>query len=500
MSGFFFSVSLTFSDSNFLNFKEQRITMKNQITGKHLIKIGYKESAALGKAIVIANTAFKGQSKPEILRLLKKLRNYPENFLDDEILGELAKSFVEEATTPKNAFISLNENAPNYNIYGAQHIEPGALSQMDIAMKLPVTIAGALMPDAHQGYGLPIGGVLATKNAIIPYGVGVDIGCRMALSVYDIPVDYFFANEAKFKREISANTKFGAGKSFEGKSKSDHEVLERKEFNMIPFIKKMHGKAWEQLGTSGGGNHFVEFGILEFDKKDEALGIEKGSYVALLTHSSSRGFGATIAGHYTKIAKEMTRLPKEAINLAYLDMNSQQGQEYWMAMNLAGDYASACHEVIHDKISKSVGGKLLAKIENHHNFAWKEMFNGEELIVHRKGATPAGKDVMGIIPGSMTAPGFLVRGKGEKDSINSASHGAGRQMSRTQAIKTISSDEMRKVLKDHGVSLMGAGRDEAPMAYKDINAVMASQKELVDVVAKFTPKIVRMADDGSRED
>jgi tRNA-splicing ligase RtcB len=171
-----------------------------------------------------------------------------------------------------------------------------------------------------------------------------------------------------------------------------------------------------------------------------------------------------------------------------------------MAMNLAGDYASACHQVIHDKISRSVGGTLLAKIENHHNFAWKESINGEEVIVHRKGATPAGKGVMGIIPGSMTAPGFLVRGKGETAAINSASHGAGRQMSRTQAIKNITGAEMKQVLKDHGVSLIGAGRDEAPMAYKDINLVMASQKDLVDVVAKFTPKIVRMADDGSKED
>jgi tRNA-splicing ligase RtcB len=122
------------------------------------------------------------------------------------------------------------------------------------------------------------------------------------------------------------------------------------------------------------------------------------------------------------------------------------------------------------------------------------------VIVHRKGATPASKDVMGIIPGSMTAPGFLVRGKGDVNSINSASHGAGRQMSRTQAIKSISRNEMSTILKDHGVTLIGAGLDEAPMAYKDINMVMAAQTDLVDVLAKFTPKIVRMADDGSRED
>ena len=162
--------------------------------------------------------------------------------------------------------------------------------------------------------------------------------------------------------------------------------------------------------------------------------------------------------------------------------------------------ASACHAVIHQKVLHAVGAQLLGKVENHHNFAWKENLNGEEVIVHRKGATPAGKGVMGIIPGSMTAPGFLVRGKGEAQAVFSASHGAGRRMSRTQAFKSITKQEMRDVLKAHGVTLIGAGLDEAPMAYKDIYQVMNAQTGLVDVVANFVPKMVRMADDGSRED
>lgn len=387
-----------------------------------------------------------------------------------------------------------------YIRYGDEYIEDGAKAQMDIAMKLPVTVAGALMPDAHQGYGLPIGGVLATRNAIIPYGVGVDIGCRMALSIFDIPENHFYGNESSYKRELIAHTKFGAGHGFHGQYKSDHSVIDSDDFNATPLLKKLKDKAYSQLGSSGGGNHFVEWGIIEFEDKDEVLNIEKGKYLALLTHSGSRGLGATLAGHYTKLAKELCLLPPEAANLAYLDMNSEAGQEYWLAMNLAGDYASACHEVIHNKLIKAIGGTVLARVENHHNFAWKELYNGEEVIVHRKGATPAGKGVMGIIPGSMTAPGFLVRGRGVEASINSASHGAGRKMSRSKAFKNITKDEMRAILKDHNVTLIGAGLDEAPMAYKDISLVMAAQKELVDVVARFTPKIVRMADDGSRED
>ena len=192
---------------------------------------------------------------------------------------------------------------------------------------------------------------------------------------------------------------------------------------------------------------------------------------------------------------QKTVLPKEAKHLAWLDMDTEAGMEYWLAMNLAGDYASACHHTIHEKIAKAIGEKPLARVENHHNFAWKEMWEGKEVIVHRKGATPAGKDVLGIIPGSMTAPGFIVKGKGEVAALNSASHGAGRKMSRSKALANITHEALKKELKDHGVKLIGGGLDEAPFAYKDINEVMQSQTTLVDVFGKFYPVIVQM--DGS---
>lgn len=471
------------------------------ITGDDLKKIGYTQGKAIGTALQIINLHYSTLDKNEILTLMLKLLQYPENFLDDDILGAIAKILIERSSEGEsNKTIPLKENEASYSTFGAEYIEAGASAQMSIAMKLPIAVAGALMPDAHQGYGLPIGGVLATNNAIIPYGVGVDIGCRMALSIFDIPETYFHENAAKFKRELIAWTKFGAGMGWSGQWKADHAVLERNEFKSTPLLKQLHDKAFNQLGTSGGGNHFVEWGIIEFESDDFELSVMAGKYVALLTHSGSRGLGATIAGHYTKLAKEICRLPQEAANLAYLDMDSNEGQEYWIAMNLAGDYASACHEVIHQRLAAAIGGNVLAKVENHHNFAWKETHEGQEVIVHRKGATPASNGVLGIIPGSMTAPGFLVRGKGNVQSINSASHGAGRQMSRTQAIKTITREEMRKTLKDHGVTLIGAGLDEAPMAYKNIETVMEAQKDLLAVVAKFTPKIVRMANDGSRED
>ncbi len=476
--------------------------MKNNIIGgEHLLALGYAENKAIGIALQIAEQHLPHMPAEILLQTLQQVLENPADFLDMEYFNQVARCLLDIAEQAEaDACIELLENPAEYAVFGTEHIEEGAHLQMKTAMKLPVTVAGALMPDAHQGYGLPIGGVLATRNAIIPYGVGVDIGCRMALSIYDIPESHFLENEAKYKRELIAHSLFGAGHGFKPQYKSDHAVLENDLFNINPFVKNLRDKAYSQLGSSGGGNHFVEWGIIEFAQADEVLGIPKGRYVALLTHSGSRGFGATIAGHYTKLAKSLCKLPQEAQNLAYLSLDSQEGMEYWLAMNLAGDYASACHEVIHRKLTAAIGGHVLAKVENHHNFAWKEIWNGEEVIVHRKGATPAAKGVMGIIPGSMTAPGFLVRGKGVESALQSASHGAGRQMSRTKAIKAGTKQALRDELKLHGVTLIGGGLDEAPMAYKNIHEVMQAQTELVDVVAMFQPKMVRMAADGSRED
>ncbi|WP_089778648.1 RtcB family protein [Chitinophaga sp. YR573] len=466
----------------------------NKITAKDLMSAGYTEGKILGKALSVAEQLLQDMDVDVVLSMLTAV-------LDDEYdgeLNELRDMILEDRKV--SDIIVLKEQPEKFAIYGADNIDEGAKTQMGVAMALPVSKAGALMPDAHQGYGLPIGGVLATHNAVIPYGVGVDIGCRMALSIFDIPATHFDENHDKYKRELIAHTKFGAGHGYLKDERAQHAVLDNDTFNMTQFISQLKDKAYSQLGTSGGGNHFVEWGVVEFSERDEVLNIDKGSYVALLTHSGSRGMGAQIAGHYTRIAKDICKLPQHAVNLAYLDMNSEVGQEYWLAMNLAGDYASACHDIIHQKLAKAIGGALLAKVENHHNFAWKEKWGGEEVIVHRKGATPAGKGVMGIIPGSMTAPGFLVRGKGLENAINSASHGAGRQMSRTKAINNITKQEMSAILKENKVTLIGAGLDEAPMAYKDINMVMGAQKDLVDIVAKFQPRIVRMADDGSKED
>jgi len=353
-----------------------------------------------------------------------------------------------------------------------------------------VSIQGALMPDAHSGYGLPIGGVLSVENAVIPFGVGVDIGCMMALSIFDYPEKYIKHNEFAFKKALKEFTHFG----MEGTLgiKQDHEVLDREEFKSTDLLKNLHGKARRQLGTSGSGNHFVEFGVVQLFENN-ALGIPEGSYVSLLSHSGSRGLGSNIAMHYTKIAAEICKLPKTAQHLAWLDLDSAEGQEYWMSMNLAGDYAKACHERIHINLSKALGIKSMVNIQNHHNFAWKEKISdGREIIVHRKGATPAKMGELGIIPGSMINPGYLVSGKGVAESLNSASHGAGRCLSRRKAKESITVSSFNKMIKNAGVTLIGGSPEESPMAYKNIDDVMSGQEQLVKIEGKFFPKIVRM--------
>lgn len=223
------------------------------------------------------------------------------------------------------------------------------------------------------------------------------------------------------------------------------------------------------------------------------LNLPEGSYLALLSHSGSRGLGAAIAKHYSLLAREVCRLPREAQHFAWLDLDSEAGQEYWMSMNLAGDYARACHERIHLNLAKALGLKPLANVNNHHNFAWKEeIAQGRMAIVHRKGATPAQKGQAGLIPGSMATAGYLVCGKGVEDALNSASHGAGRAMSRQKAKDSFTQSALKKMLSQAGVTLIGGSVEEMPLAYKDIDRVMHTQETLVEVQGRFMPRIVRM--------
>lgn len=383
------------------------------------------------------------------------------------------------------------------DIWGADQIDSESLDQMQAATNLPIAVRGALMPDAHVGYGLPIGGVLATDGAVIPYAVGVDIACRMRLTVFDAQAHLIQTRHRMLVEVLQRQTRFGVGRVWEPEKRLHHPVLDSSHWQTTPLLRELHELAVEQLGTSGSGNHFVEWGIFTLTAPDAQLGIaQPGSYLALLSHSGSRGVGARIADHYSRLARELhPALPSEQRHLGWLDLASEAGQEYWLSMQLAGEFASANHWFIHERITSASGLQVLATIENHHNFAWMEMVDGVERVVHRKGATPAGAGVLGVIPGSMGDPGYVVRGKGNPASLNSASHGAGRKLSRKKARDSITRQQQIAYLKERGIELLDGGLDEAPQAYKSIQKVMQAQADLVEIVGEFQPRIVQMSRD-----
>jgi tRNA-splicing ligase RtcB len=466
------------------------------ITGKILKLNHWPDGKIIGIAKHIgAELAQQGLSREIILARLEAVRSNPGYFLADALMADLARECLRLAPKAEDILSELRKTPLPYPVWGRDVIDEGSLAQMDNAMRLPVSVAGALMPDAHLGYGLPIGGVLATSNAVIPYAVGVDIACRMRLSLYEISPYVLGQKKGLFEGALWEHTFFGMGARWQGKHGPEHAVLNDPAWNATRLLKSLHDNAVRQLGTSGTGNHFVEWGV--FRLHEPLLGLQPGEYLALLSHSGSRSVGFKIADRYSRLAMEKhPNLDKSVRNLAWLSLDSEEGQEYWLSMELAGRFASANHAIIHQRLAGVVGIKEAAVVENHHNFAWvQQMSDGRTVIVHRKGATPAGAGVLGVIPGSMGDAGYVVRGRGAGAALDSASHGAGRLMSRKAAINSISKSVRDDYLKERGITLLGGGLDESPQAYKSIDKVIAAQQDLVDVVGKFTPRIVRMADE-----
>jgi tRNA-splicing ligase RtcB len=458
---------------------------------KDFIRLGVPLGEATRRATdLVSKFILGGGDKTRLEEEVKAVLANPGAFAADPLRGEFAQALLKAPPPPRAEPVK-------YRQWG-DGLEHEAVMQMEKACLLPVSVAGALMPDAHVGYGLPIGGVLATENAVIPYAVGVDIACRMKMTVLDLPARDLERHQDRLTRAIEAETRFGIGANFQ--RRRQHEVMDA-DWSVSPITQQNKERAWSQLGTSGSGNHFVEFGF--FTAHGKIHNLEPGTYVALLSHSGSRGTGAAVCNHYSKIAfGQFPDLPSELKRLAWLSLDSQEGQEYWAAMELMGRYAAANHALIHQHVAANLGAEVLLDLENHHNFAWKErhVIGGveREVIVHRKGATPAGQGVLGIIPGSMASPGFVVSGKGNPESLNSASHGAGRVMSRSQAVKTFDWKKVNQFLRQQGVTLISAGLDEVPMVYKNIREVMAAQSDLVTILGQFDPKLVKMAPSGER--
>jgi tRNA-splicing ligase RtcB len=476
------------------------------ITGADFIARGWPQGPLIGTAIELANTLVRqGASAEDALEMVEAVRRAPDTFCEeDNACATLAHAVRDWMNNQPREADAVRETPMHAPIWGREMIDDAAVAQLENAMRLPVTVAGALMPDAHVGYGIPIGGVVALEDAVAPYMVGVDIACRMMMSIYPTSGDDAFGNPSereRIKKIMREETRFGIGASFDRFARRDHDVLDDPDWDATKLLRHLKDKAAAQLGTSGTGNHFVDAGVLDVtDEQTATLGIPAGRYLAIMSHSGSRGVGATIADTYSKLAQKLTKLPDKLRHLAWLPMSTEAGGEYWTSMELAGRFASACHHTIHRAIGKRLGERPLLQVENHHNYAWREQWQGRDVHVHRKGATPAHEGVLGIVPGSQGTPSYIVVGKGSVASLNSASHGAGRVMSRTAARNTIPKAARDHMLRQAGVELMAGGIDESPQVYKDIEAVLDVQKDLIERVARFEPRIVLMADDGKSED
>jgi len=374
-------------------------------------------------------------------------------------------------------------------------IETGALEQAKNLANLPFVFRHiAIMPDSHQGYGMPIGGVMATENVVVPNAVGVDIGCGMCAvktSLTEITNEQLkgiMGGSAEFKGGIRGKIPVG----FNHHKKDQYWKGFERYPGLIKVVNENIKSARKQLGTLGGGNHFIE--------------IQRGSdgFIWIMVHSGSRNFGYKIANEYNKIAQKLCKkwfsnIPdfKGDDGLAFLPIDTSESKEYLEAMNYALEFAYANRLLMLDKIKESFTDILDCdfdkEINIHHNFAQYENHFGKNVIVHRKGATSAREGELGIIPGSQGTKSYITKGRGNPESFNSCSHGAGRKMSRTKAIKNLNFEDEKHILDSQGI-IHGirhkSNLDEAPGAYKDIFTVMENQSDLVEIVVELSPLAV----------
>jgi len=373
-------------------------------------------------------------------------------------------------------------------------VDGNAIDQLKTALMLPVAVGGAGMPDLHKGYSLPIGGVVVLENAISPAFVGYDISCMMMLTILDAGGGcqaQDLEKESARRRYLGwvrSATSFGLGSVTHG---IDHVVMENPLWNECKFLRGLKSLAASQLGSSGAGNHFADIVAGEF-KNGEA-------FVGLLTHSGSRGVGNKVGHYYSQLADQLAAqqysFPR---GYGWFDLRSEPGDEYRQVMELMGAYALANHEIIHHRFLEISGMGRKALYSNKHNFAW---IDTNDLVYHRKGATPANSGQYGIIPGSSGSASYLVVGKGNPESWYSAAHGAGRLCSRSEAKRRFDPRAFSKHMQANGITYHGVAPDETVNAYKNIHNIIEAQSDLVEVIATMFPRVVVMgggvnADDG----
>ena len=369
---------------------------------------------------------------------------------------------------------------------------------MENALRLPSAVRGALMPDAHLGYGLPIGGVLATEGTVIPYAVGVDIACRMKLTVLDLPPDTIDRDPQRLERALLRETQFGVGAKL--RERADHEVLDADRWAVTPITRPLRAEGAPTSSARAAPATTSSSSACSSSPQPD-LGLEAGRYLALLSHSGSRGAGAQVASHYSKLARDLhPELPAGARAPGLARPRHRGGRRLLGGDEPDGRVRGGQPRGHPPPRRAAPEGRRAGGVENHHNYccAWHEDARRPRRASTARAPRRRAQGVLGVIPGSMASPAFVVRGRGGEDSLHSASHGAGRVMSRTAAKERFTWKEVRPLLEQARVRLLSAGIDENPLVYRDITPVIAAQADLVDVVATFHPRIVRMADAGER--
>lgn len=458
------------------------------IKANDLIGLGFPPHAALARhAAKHLNMAV--HSKEDRAALLARFAGcaaHPAAVIDDPLLGPVARLMIE---ANRRLAVSASAHSAPCAFWGDP--APNTLRRMRAACKLSVTERGALLPNAFGDDPLPVGAALAVRNAVIPRALGNDIACRVHMSILDMPLPTLVSLHDTFISALEEETLFGQDARFEKPHRREHAVMDDA-WSLGPATAKAKDLAWSQLGTSGDGGHFVEFGELHLGTP--SLGLEKGVYLALLSHSGSRSTGEHVTTHYSRLAASCCPDPRvRGKQLAWLDADSGEGREFWAAMELMERYSLANHEVIHTRVLRHLGAQAVAILDAVHNMASREEYDSKPLIVHRRGVTSSALGTLAVLPGSMGTPGFVVRGKNRTDALRSCAHAAGRAMSRTKIAHTLCRQDLMFFLEQHGVELLSGSLCEAPMACKDIHKVMAAQAGLVEIVGRFEPRMVKMA-------
>lgn len=367
-------------------------------------------------------------------------------------------------------------------------LEYEAIAQMGNMSRLPHARYAALMPDAHPGYGMPIGGVIAMEGVVVPYAIGVDIGCSVTLlgiAATEISQDKVKALMDRVRRDIPVgNGPHGQHKDEDLWDAFGPAIPEGRQDVLEPFL----GTARAQLGTLGGGNHFLEL-------QQAVEGVDEGKLFFMI-HSGSRSLGKKVADHHVRIAQQMARmwavdLPHK--DVAFLPMSTDEGKAYWTDMEFAMAFAQGSHlamaQLVIDAVSDVLGEAAVQLMHCHHNFAAYENHHGKNLIVHRKGAVRARAEDDILIPGSMSTGSYVAQGLNNPDALYSSPHGAGRLRSRAKTRELITQEAMSERMAEKGVYLTSPGdvRDESEWAYKDIFTVMERSSELVLPVTRLAP-------------